>query len=88
MNFKSSESGKNQLANHYFHIKRLRTNAIFCSSGKKEERHYENGVLNGAAVVFGVDGDKFEFTYVDGRIEGLHGQTLPYRTSLGPSFQL
>ena len=41
------------------------------SSGKKEERHYENGVLNGSAVVFGVDGDKFVFTYVDGRIAGL-----------------
>jgi hypothetical protein len=40
------------------------------NSGKKEERQYENGMLNGSAVTFGVDGDKFEFTYVEGRIEG------------------
>ena len=40
-------------------------------SGKKEERNYENGVLNGQAVIFGTDGDKFEFTYVDGIISGI-----------------
>jgi len=28
-------------------------------------------MLNGSAIVFGTDGDKFEFTYVEGRIEGL-----------------
>ena len=39
-------------------------------SGKKEERNYENGVLNGQAIIFGTDGDKFEFTYVDGVIQG------------------
>jgi hypothetical protein len=45
--------------------------AIFLNfSGKKEEREYENGVLNGSGVTYGIDGDKFEFTYVDGRIEG------------------
>ena len=42
------------------------------SSGKKEERNYENGVLNGQAVIFGTDGDKFEFTYVDGIISGTY----------------
>ena len=39
-------------------------------SGKKEERNYENGVLNGPAVIYGTNGDKFEFTYVDGVISG------------------
>ena len=46
------------------------TNFYFVFSGKKEDRNYENGVLNGSAVTYGVEGDKFEFTYVDGRIEG------------------
>lgn len=32
-------------------------------------------MLNGSAIVFGVDGDKFEFTYVEGRIEGEIGIT-------------
>ena len=45
-------------------------NFNFNFSGKKEEREYENGVLNGSGVTYGIDGEKFEFTYVDGRIEG------------------
>ena len=45
-------------------------NIWFFFSGKKEERNYENGVLNGQAIIFGTDGDKFEFTYVDGVIQG------------------
>jgi hypothetical protein len=49
----------------------------FCS-GKKEERNYENGVLNGSAVTYGIDGDKFEFTYVDGRIEGNYSINIYY----------
>jgi hypothetical protein len=49
----------------------------FCS-GKKEERNYENGVLNGSAVTYGIDGDKFEFTYVDGRIEGNYSINIDY----------
>jgi hypothetical protein len=49
----------------------------FCS-GKKEERNYENGVLNGSAVTYGIDGDKFEFTYVDGRIEGNYSINIFY----------
>ena len=40
-------------------------------SGKKEERNYENGILTGQAVIYGTDGDKFEFTYVEGIIEGI-----------------
>ena len=45
-------------------------------SGKKEERNYENGVLNGQAIIFGTDGDKFEFTYVDGVIQGKYYKEL------------
>ena len=40
-------------------------------SGKREERNYEGGVLTGPAVVYGTDGDKFEFTYVEGKIQGM-----------------
>ena len=40
-------------------------------SGKREERSYEGGVLTGPAVVYGTDGDKFEFTYVEGKIQGI-----------------
>ena len=39
-------------------------------SGKREERNYEGGVLTGPAVVYGTDGDKFEFTYAEGKIQG------------------
>ena len=41
-------------------------------SGKREERNYEGGVLTGPAVVYGTDGDKFEFTYVEGKIQGMN----------------
>ena len=41
------------------------------ASGKREERTYEGGVLTGPAVVYGTDGDKFEFTYVEGKIQGI-----------------
>ena len=48
----------------------------FYFSGKKEERNYENGVLNGPAVIYGTNGDKFEFTYVDGVISGMSSKSL------------
>ena len=41
-------------------------------NGKREERNYEGGVLTGPAVVYGTDGDKFEFTYVEGKIQGMN----------------
>ena len=40
------------------------------NNGKREERTYEGGVLTGPAIVYGTDGDKFEFTYVEGKIQG------------------
>ena len=48
----------------------------FYFSGKKEERTYENGVLNGPAVIYGTNGDKFEFNYVDGVISGMSSKSL------------
>ena len=33
------------------------------ANGKREERSYVNGVLSGPAVIYGTDGDKFEFQY-------------------------